>query len=75
VPSLDVLPRPAQASIPLIVAGRAQQDEAWLAENMDGPQATDWAQATGGMRPFISAFHLDLLDDPDAPMQPIRFGA
>jgi len=86
-PSLDLLPRPAQASIPLIVAGRAQQDETWLAENMDGrfvypgnvdrliAQASDWANATGGMRSFISAFHLDLLGDPDAPMQPLRFGA
>jgi hypothetical protein len=58
-----------------------------LKETMDGrfvypgdvdrliAQASDWANATGGMRPFISAFHLDLLDDPDAPGQPIRFGA
>jgi len=87
VPSLDLLPRPAQASIPLIVAGRAQQDETWLAANMDGrfvypgnvdrliAQASDWASATGGTRPFISAFHLDLIDNPDAPAQPIRFGA
>jgi luciferase-type oxidoreductase len=87
VPSLDLLPRPTQATIPLIVAGRAQQDEPWLQANMDGrfvypsnvdrliAQATDWATATGGTRPFISAFHLDLIDDPDAPAQPIRFGA
>lgn len=84
IPSLDLLPRPAQPSIPLIVAGRAQQDEAWLEANMDGrfvypgnfdrliAQATDWASKTGGARPFISAFHLDLAD---APAQPIRFGA
>jgi luciferase-type oxidoreductase len=87
VPSLDLLPRPAQATIPLIVAGRAQQDEAWLQANMDGrfvypsnvdrliAQATDWAIKTGGTRSFISAFHLDLADNPDAPAQPIRFGA
>jgi luciferase-type oxidoreductase len=87
MPSLDLLPRPVQASIPLIVAGRAQQDEEWLRAHMDGrfvypgdvdrlsAQATDWASRTGGTRPFISAFHLDLIDDPDAPMQPIRFGA
>jgi luciferase-type oxidoreductase len=87
MPSLDLLPRPTQATIPLIVAGRAQQDEAWLKANMDGrfvypgnvdqliAQATDWASATGGMRPFVNAFHLDLIDDPDAPTQPIRFGA
>ncbi|WNJ93598.1 TIGR03571 family LLM class oxidoreductase [Bosea sp. 685] len=87
VASLDLLPRPVQASIPLIVAGRAQQDEDWLQAHMDGrfvypgdfdrltAQATDWASRTGGTRPFISAFHLDLIDDPNAPMQPIRFGA
>jgi len=87
VPSLDLLPRPTQATIPLIVVGRAQQDEPWLQVNMDGrfvypsnidrliAQATDWAAATGGARPFISAFHLDLIDNPDAPAQPIRFGA
>jgi luciferase-type oxidoreductase len=87
IPSLDLLPRPAQTSIPLIVAGRAHQDEAWLEANMDGrfvypgsfdrliAQATDWAIKTGGTRPFISAFHLDLADNPDAPVQPIRFGA
>jgi luciferase-type oxidoreductase len=87
VPSLDLLPRPAQANIPLVVAGRAQQDEVWLQANMDGrfvypgnvhrliAQASDWAAATGGKRPFISAFHLDLLDDPEATPEPIRFGA
>lgn len=87
IPSLDLLPRPAQPSIPLIVAGRAQQDEAWLEANMDGRfvypgnfdrlivQAREWASKTGGMRPFISAFHLDLTDDPDARAEPIRFGA
>ena len=87
VPSLDLLPRPSQTSIPLIVAGRAQQDEAWLRDHMDGrfvypgpldrliAQAAGWLEATGGTRPFISAFHLDLAEDPDAPALPIRFGA
>jgi luciferase-type oxidoreductase len=87
VPTLDLLPRPAQASIPLIAAGRAQQSETWLRDHLDGRfaypatvsqlvvQASEWASATDGERPFISAFHLDLLDDPYAPSQPIRFGA
>jgi luciferase-type oxidoreductase len=84
---LDLLPRPAQSTIPLIVAGQAQQDDAWLAENMNGrfvypgsveklaAQAARWHAATSGRGAFISAFHLDLLEDADAPVEPIRFGA
>lgn len=87
VPALDVLPRPVQSSIPLIVAGQARQDDAWLAANMDGRftypgsleklamQTAAWSGATSGKGAFISAFHLDLLDDVDSPPQPIRFGA
>ena len=87
VPALDVLPRPVQSSIPLIVAGQARQDDAWLAANMDGRfvypgsleklsrQTTAWSGATSGKGAFIGAFHLDLLNDADAPPQPIRFGA
>lgn len=87
VPSLDLLPRPEQRSISLVVAGQAQQDDKWLAANMDGRfvypgsiekmagQAARWRQATSDRGAFISAFHLDLLDDADAPAEPIRFGA
>lgn len=87
VPALDVLPRPVQSSIPLIVAGQARQDDAWLAANMDGrfvypgsleklaQQTAAWSGATSGKGAFIGAFHLDLLDDADAHPQPIRFGA
>ncbi|WP_342236215.1 TIGR03571 family LLM class oxidoreductase [Inquilinus sp. OTU3971] len=87
VPSLDLLPRPAQSSIPLVVAGQAQQEDAWLAADMDGRfvypesleklvgQAGRWADATAGRGAFISAFHLDLLSNADAPATPIRFGA
>lgn len=87
VPSLDLLPRPAQPAIPLVVAGQAQQSEDWLAANMDGrfvypgslerlaAQAARWSAATGGRGTFISAFHLDLVDDAEAPAVPIRFGA
>ena len=84
---LDLLPRPDQPSIPLVVAGQARQDDAWLAANMDGrfvypgsvermaAQVARWRAATTGPGAFISAFHLDLLDDAAAPAEPIRFGA
>lgn len=87
VPSLDLLPRPAQSSIPLIVAGQARQTDDWLAAHMEGRfvypgsvakmagQAALWRASTAGRGAFISAFHLDLLDDADAPAEPIRFGA
>ncbi|MBS9478064.1 TIGR03571 family LLM class oxidoreductase [Ancylobacter radicis] len=87
LPSLHLLPRPAQPAIPLVVAGQARQDDDWLAAHMDGrfvypgsieamtAQATRWREATAGRGAFISACHLDLLDDANAPFQPIRFGA
>jgi luciferase-type oxidoreductase len=85
-PSLDLLPRPVQRSIPMIVAGQAQQSDAWIADNMNGrfvypgalerltAQAAAWRQASGERGAFITAFHLDLADDPNAPFQPFRFG-
>lgn len=87
VPSLDLLPRPAQPSIPMVVAGQARQEDGWLAAHMDGrfvypgsvekmaAQAARWREATSGCGTFISAFHLDLLEDANAPTEPIRFGA
>ncbi len=86
-PGLDLRPRPVQATIPMVVAGQAQQSDDWLAAQMDGrftypggigrmmQKAGDWSRATGGRGAFISAFHLDLLADPDAAPEPIRFGA
>ncbi|MBB4840903.1 luciferase-type oxidoreductase [Sphingomonas kyeonggiensis] len=87
VPSLDLLPRPAQPSIPLVVAGQARQEDGWLGANLDGrfvypgsiekmvAQAERWRGATSGHGAFISAFHLDFLDNADAPAEAIRFGA
>lgn len=87
VPTLDLLPRPLQPRIPMVVAGQAQQSNEWLAANMDGrftypmglPRTADvaqsWAAATNGQGAFLSPFFLDLLDDPDAPAEAIRLGA
>jgi len=87
LPQLDLLPRPVQLAIPMVVAGQAQQDDSWLAAHMDGrfvypsginrlcAQAESWAEATADRAAFISAFHLDLESDASAPLTPIRFGA
>ncbi len=87
VAGLDLLPRPVQSRIPLVVAGQARQEDTWLAANMDGrfvypgsiekiaAQATGWRDATANRGAFISAFHLDLLEDAHATAEPIRFGA
>ncbi|MFC3612841.1 TIGR03571 family LLM class oxidoreductase [Lutimaribacter marinistellae] len=86
IPEYDLLPRPAQGAIPMVVAGQARQTDEWLGANMDGrfvypggvgrmmKQTEAWSEATQGRGAFISAFHLDLLGDPDAPNEPIRFG-
>lgn len=85
-PALDLLPRPVQRAIPLVVAGQAQQSDDWIAANMDGrfvypgtperlaSQAQAWKETKGRSGTFITAFHLDLADDPDTPLQPFRFG-
>jgi len=90
-PDLDLLPKPIQRPIPTIIAGNGQQSNEWIAEHMDGrfvypgdlarmaTQAADYrhlrAAAGGGRGVFVSAFHLDLADDPNEASTPRRFGA
>lgn len=87
--SMKVLPAPHEGSIPLIAVGRAQQSTEWVAENMDGymtyhrpahfmkPVTDKWKHSVPGgeYKPAITTMLVDLLDDPDAPAEPIRFGA
>lgn len=89
---LDLLPKPVQESIPLVMAGRGTQTVEWIAQHLDGwfqyprgvasteLQMDEWIQAHEklGMteiKPYISAYHLDLHADPDHPAQPFKFGA
>lgn len=81
-----LLPRPAQPGLPLLVAGLAQQTPEWVGAHMDGclaypgmphdhlRRAAAWRAVAGPDKPYISFFHLDLADDPDAPMRYHRFG-
>ncbi|ESJ12540.1 luciferase [Cupriavidus sp. HPC(L)] len=76
---------PRATALPLLVAGLAQQTPSWAGQHMDGwlaypgtPQdhvrrSALWREVAGD-KPYISFIHLDLLADPDAPMQRHRFG-
>ncbi|PLK68837.1 LLM class flavin-dependent oxidoreductase [Rhizobium sp. TH135] len=90
-PSLDLLPKPLQAAIPMVIAGRGRQSPDWISANMQGrfvypnglerlnAQARDWTAARMSLGldrgAFISAFHLELSDNPDEELAPRRFGA
>ncbi|MDF0729642.1 TIGR03571 family LLM class oxidoreductase [Pseudomonas entomophila] len=83
-PGVEVLPRPVQP-LPLLVAGLAQQSPAWVGEHLDGwlaypgtPQehvrrAGLWREVAGE-KPYVSFIHLDLDENPDAPLERHRFG-
>jgi luciferase-type oxidoreductase len=85
-PGVALLPRPEQAQLPLLVAGLAQQTPEWVGAHMDGclaypgmphdhlRRAAAWRAVAGPDKPYISFFHLDLAEDPDAPMRYHRFG-
>ncbi|MEM5535773.1 TIGR03571 family LLM class oxidoreductase [Neptuniibacter pectenicola] len=80
---MRVLPDAPQP--PLLVAGLAQQNPAWVGDNMQGwlayPGAPEdhvkrvglWRDVAGD-KPYISFIHLDLVDNPDAPIRRHRFG-
>ncbi|HBT70263.1 MAG TPA: LLM class flavin-dependent oxidoreductase [Agrobacterium sp.] len=89
--SLNLLPKPMRAQVPMVIAGQGRQSPDWIAANMEGrfvypnglerltSQARGWAAARTALGldrgVFISAFHLDLADDPDEQLTPRRFGA
>ncbi|MFE1882760.1 LLM class flavin-dependent oxidoreductase [Streptomyces diastatochromogenes] len=86
---LDVLPKPAGGSVPVVVAGRAGQDLDWLGAHVDGwvnyPRDLAAAarhldgrrartHAPGTPKPYLTPMLLDLTEDPDTPRSPIRLG-
>lgn len=80
---MKLLPEAPQP--PLLVAGLAQQSPAWVGEQMQGwlaypgtpadhvKRAGLWRKVAGA-KPYISFIHLDLVDNPDAPIRRHRFG-
>jgi luciferase-type oxidoreductase len=81
----QLLPLPA-GSLPLLVAGLAQQTPEWVGQHMDGwlsyPGTPEehrkrvdlWRQVAND-KPYVTFIHLDLDEDPNAPMRRFRFGA
>jgi luciferase-type oxidoreductase len=82
--SIDLLPKPVRGYLPTLAIGRAGQSFEWLAKSMDafiwhGPDVRGlsaivprWRALSpkGVFRPYGYGTFLDLLADPDAPLQP-----
>lgn len=76
---------PEFKDIPIYAAGLAQQTPDWIGAHMDGwlayPGTTEdhehrvklW-RSVAGDKPYVSFIHLDLVNDPDAPIVRHRFG-
>lgn len=88
--SIDMLPKPTGARLPLLVTGSSRQTPDWIAEHGDGwmtyPRAgvaqdvvlQDWRARLADLgqpaKPVLQPLYIDLLDDPDAPPSPIHLG-
>jgi len=87
---MDMLPKPTAGKIPLLITGGSQQEPEWIAQHGEGwityPRSieaqekiiTGWRDRikTAGMydKPAVQSLYIDLLEDPDAPAQPIHLG-
>ncbi|MGW2343276.1 TIGR03571 family LLM class oxidoreductase [Streptomyces sp. NPDC001661] len=84
---LEVLPKPTGPSIPIAVAGHAQQSAEWISRNADASlnyprplgalrlKTQEWRELTGeAPKPYLTPMQLDLLEDPAAPATAIRLG-
>ena len=81
---IQLLPH-ATSTVPLLVAGLAQQSPAWVGQHMDGwlsypgmPQEhvrrVGLRREVGGSKPYITVLQLDLDADPAAPLHRMRMG-
>ncbi|MBR9908992.1 MAG: LLM class oxidoreductase [Gammaproteobacteria bacterium] len=88
--SMDLLPKPTNGELPLLITGSSQQDDEWIARNGDGwmlyPRSypaqaqiiRDWharLNAAGrSPQPVMQPLYIDLAANPDAQPQPIHLG-
>lgn len=87
---IDLLPKPAIGKLPMLITGSSRQDPQWIAEHGDGwmtyprnvvAQANvvrDWRERSESAgipaKPAMQSLYIDLVEDPDAPTQPIHLG-
>lgn len=87
---MDMLPKPSSGKIPLLITGGSQQEPDWIAQNGEGwityPRNIEVQEKIiNGWRgrikaadlynkPAVQSLYIDLLEDPDAPAQPIHLG-
>lgn len=87
---MDMLPKPVNGRLPLLITGGSQQDPDWIARHGDGwlsyPRGVaaqakivaDWrarVATTGGPdKPAVQSLYIDLAEDPRAAPQPIHLG-
>ena len=88
--AIDLLPKPSNNKLPMLITGASQQNADWLARNGDGwmtyprnseTQARIIADWRGNMRaagvtdkPAMQSLYIDLVEDADSPPQPIQLG-
>ncbi|NEO84979.1 MAG: LLM class oxidoreductase [Spirulina sp. SIO3F2] len=87
---MDMLPKPTAGKLPLLITGGSQQAPEWIAQNGDGWMTyprnpvlqaqviQDWQARVESVgrpaQPVMQPLYIDLIDDPDAPPQPIHLG-
>ncbi|MDI3405088.1 TIGR03571 family LLM class oxidoreductase [Streptomyces cavernicola] len=84
---LDVLPKPTGGTVPIAIAGHAQQSAEWISENADASlnyprplgalklKTREWQELTvAAPKPYLTPMQLDLTEDPATPASAIRLG-
>lgn len=88
--AMDMLPKPLNGALPLLVTGSSQQSSEWTAANGDGwmtyprplVQQAHLIKAFRSQidecgvadKPVMEPLYIDLVSDPDEPPQPIHLG-
>lgn len=87
---VDMLPKPSEGRLPLLITGASQQSPEWLAEHGDGwityPRGNS-AQAqfihhlrstntdtSAGTKPVMEPLYIDIADNPNSSPKPIHLG-
>lgn len=87
---IDMLPKPSNGRVPLLITGSSQQSPDWVAQNGDGwmtyprdPVRQGRAVASYRHRleeagepnkPVMQSLYVDIVEDPSAPPRPIHLG-